>query len=119
MLEILVAFTVPWVAFLWAVDKFVDDYILGTKIAFAGAFTAEAGLLVALMDIQRFQAECTVQAIVHSVTLPCKVPSAYEVLVPALYVATALNAGIVVAGTVLSFYRLVKQLKQHSKPRSA
>jgi hypothetical protein len=113
MLEILVAFTVPWVAFLWAVHKFFDDHILGTKIALAGVSTAVAGLLGMLMDIQQFQAECTVQSIVHGMTLPCQVPGAYEILVPALGMAVALNAGVVAAGIAVTFYRLGR-LKQPS-----
>ena len=83
MLEILVVFTVPWLAFLWAVHKFFDDHILGTNIALAGALTAEAGLLAVGMDVERFQAKCTIQSMVHNMTLPCKmVPGAYEILVP-------------------------------------
>jgi hypothetical protein len=118
MLEILVALTVPLVAFLWAVRKFFDDPTLGAEIALAGALTAEAGLLVAGMDVERFQAECTIQSMVHGVTLPCKVvPGAYEILVPVLVVATLLNAGIAAIGIALTFHRLVKQLKQHSEPR--
>jgi hypothetical protein len=120
MLEILVAFTVPFVAFMWAVHKFFDDHFLGAIIAAVGAFTAEAGLLVVGMDVERFQAECTIQSMVHNVTLPCKmVPGAYEILVPVLVVAALLNAGIVAASATLSFYRLVKQLRQRSEPGSA
>jgi hypothetical protein len=123
MLELLVVFTVPFVAFLWAVHKFFDDHTLGARIAAVGMSIAVAGMLVALMDIERFQAECTIQSIVHNVTLPCKVvPNAYRVLVPALYVATALNAGVVVAGVAISFYRLGRwlgeRLKKHSEPGS-
>jgi hypothetical protein len=119
MLEILVVFTVPLVAFMWAVHKFFDDHFLGAIIAAVGASTAEAGLLVVAMDVERFQAECTIQSMVHGVTLPCKmVPGAYEILVPVLVVAILLNAGIVAASATLSFYRLVKRLKQHSEPRS-
>jgi hypothetical protein len=120
MLEILVIFTVPLVAFMWAVRKFLDDHFLGAIIAAVGAFTAEAGLLAVGMDVERFQAECIIQSMVHNVTLPCKmVPGAYEILVPVLVVATLLNAGIVATSATLSFYRLVKHLRQRSEPRSA
>ena len=120
MLEFLVVFTVPWVAFLWAVNKLFDDQFLGAVIATAGAVTAEAGLLVVLMDVERFRAECTIQSIVHGVTLPCEVvPGAYEILVPTLVVATLLNAGVILVGAILLFYRSVKHLKQHSEPKRA
>ena len=116
MLEILVVFTVPLVAFLWAVYKFFDDHLLGAKIAAVGMSTAAAGLLVVLMDVERFQAECTIRSIVYNVTLPCKmVPGAYEVLIPILFVAIALNAVVVATGATLTFYRLVKRLRQHSQ----
>jgi len=120
MLEILIVFVVPLVAFLWAVHKLFDDHYLGTVIAAAGTLTAEAGLLAAIMDFERFQAECTIQSMVHNMTLPCKmVPGAYEILVPVLVVAIALNAGVAAIGIALTFHRLVKQLRQRSEPRSA
>jgi hypothetical protein len=97
------------------VHKLFDDHFLGATIAGAGAVTAEAGLLAVIMDFERFQAECTIQSIVHNVTLPCDmVPIAYEILIPVLAIATLLNAGVMAAGIALILYRPVKQLKQRS-----
>jgi hypothetical protein len=116
MLEILVVFTVPLVALMWAVRKFFDDHMLGAEIALAGALTATAGLLATGMDVERFQVECTIQSMMHGVTLPCKmVPSAYEILVPVLAVAILLNAGVAAIGIALTFYRSAKQLRQRSE----
>ena len=116
MLEILIVFVVPLVAFLWAVHKLFDDHYLGTVIAAAGTLTAEAGLLAAIMDFERFQAECTIQSMIHNMTLPCKmVPGSYEILIPVLVIATLLNAGVVATGATVSSYKLVKQLRQRSK----
>ncbi len=118
MLELLVAFAVPLVAFAWAVHRLFDDHFLGVVIASAGASTALAGLLMVLLDVERFRTECTIQSMVHNVTLPCDaVPGAYEILVPTLAVATLLNAGVILAGAVLLLYRTVKQLKQHPEPK--
>jgi hypothetical protein len=119
MLEFLIVFTVPLVAFLWAVHKLFEDHYLGVVIASAGALTAEAGLLVVLVDVERFRAECTIQSMLHNMALPCDmVPGAYEILVPVLAVATLLNAGVIVAGIALSFYRSAKQ-PRHPEPGRA
>jgi hypothetical protein len=119
MLEIVIVFAVPLVAFMWAVHKFFDDHYLGAVIAGAGATTAEAGLLVVAMDFERFQAWCTIQSMIHNVTLPCRmVPGSYEILIPVLVIATLLNAGVVAAGAAVSLYRSARQLGQRSEPRS-
>jgi hypothetical protein len=44
------------------------------------------------------------------------VPGAYEILVPVLAVAIALNVGVAAIGIALAFHRLVKHLRHALSP---